>query len=593
MGTRHFDEQKLREISERVDLVELVAESIKLTRKGNRYWGLCPFHQEKTPSFSVNREKNIFYCFGCHKGGNVFAYLMQKEGMSFREAALALAQKAGVELELTVQDERRQDQRREMLAMNKLAADFYHQQLMGSRGADAREYLSRRGISLESLEIFKLGYAGREGDELVKLLQKKGFAPDRLVAAGLARHYEQSRKYYDLFRERVIFPIARYDGGIIAFGGRTMGDAVPKYLNSPESEVFSKRRNLYGLLQARDHMRRLNQGILVEGYMDCIKLHQAGINHAVASLGTAFTQEQADLIARYAESVIVMYDGDEAGQRETLRALDILENQGLSCFVLILPPGKDPDEMVSSLNPAEVRKYIEKNRMPGTEYRIKRLVENAKGDGIEDKLRVIREISPRIQSLESALEREYYSRLLAQRLRMEEQLVLKEIAGRSPGAKRKQSESSTAIYQPALAERLVASVIHKPAMYDRLIQALGPGILKGTVYGDILEVFARYRDQDPDRDDHELRQALEEELAARELVSDFARIMVLGEEKYLRDSELNELIARLRQRREDKGWQVLLKRVEKLESTGDFADFLRMILDFEKVLNYSREGEAY
>ena len=197
----------------------------------------------------------------------------------------------------------------------------------------------------------------------------------------------KASKVYDLFRERVVFPIARYDGSVIAFGGRTMGDAVPKYLNSPESDVFSKRRNLYGLLQARDHMRRLNQGILVEGYMDCIKLHQAGINNAVASLGTAFTQEQADLIARYAESVIVIYDGDEAGQRETLRALDILENQDLGCYVLVLPPGKDPDELVSSMNATEVRQYIDNNRITGMEYRIKRLVDRHRGDGIEDKIK--------------------------------------------------------------------------------------------------------------------------------------------------------------------------------------------------------------
>lgn len=591
MGARHFDEQKLIEISDKIDLVELVAESVQLHRKGNRYWGLCPFHQEKTPSFSVNREKNVFYCFGCHKGGNVFAYLMQKEGMSFREAALLLAQKAGVELELSPRDEKRQDQRREILAMNKLAAAYYHQQLMNSQGEPAREYLLKRGLKPQSLETFQLGYAGSRGDQLIRLLQKQGCSLETMKSAGLARHYEQSQRYYDLFRERVIFPIARYDGGIIAFGGRTMGDAVPKYLNSPESDVFSKRRNLYGLLQAREHMRRLNQCVLVEGYMDCIKLHQAGINNAVASLGTAFTQEQADLIARYAESVIVIYDGDEAGQRETLRALDVLEKQGLSCYVLVLPLGKDPDDLVSSLNPSEVWQYIDRNRIAGIEYRIKRLVENAEGDGIEDQLKIIREIKPRIQGMESALEREHYCRLLAQRLRMEEQAVLKEISGRRRELRREAGRPRAADYQPVLAERLVAALMQKPAWYERFVQALGPGILEGTAYGKILEMWARCRDRD--LDEAESKAAMEEELFLMGLAGDYARIMVLNEEHALKESELDELISRLRKRREDKGWNVLLKRVEKLGESGSFEDYLRMILDFQKVLNYSREGEAY
>jgi len=313
------DDQKIRQIQSQLDIVELISESVQLSRKGNNYWGLCPFHGEKTASFSVSRDKQMFYCFGCHIGGNIFTFLMKRDGLEFREALEILAAKAGVDISRP-RDRGRIDQQKAIISINNAAAQFYHQKLLSAQGDDARSYLSKRGITQQTIETYRLGYAEDNWQELTNYLLGRGFNAEAIKSSGLVKRSDNQSRFYDLFRHRIIFPIMLYNQDVIGFGGRSLGDAMPKYLNTPETELFSKRKNLYGLAQAREAIRQNNNAFLVEGYMDCIKLQQTGIMNVVASLGTALTEEQARLLHRYTEKVTILYDGDEAGQNATLRA---------------------------------------------------------------------------------------------------------------------------------------------------------------------------------------------------------------------------------------------------------------------------------
>ena len=336
----------IEEVRARNDIVDVVSQYVKLTRRGSTYFGLCPFHNEKTPSFSVTPSKQMFYCFGCGQGGDVFHFLMEYENFTFGEALKSLADRAGVELpkmEVSQAAREKAEKRARLLEVNKLAAQYYYYQLRRENGAVAWKYLTGRGLSEETIRKFGLGYSDKYSDTLYRYLKSKSFEDGLLADSGLF-HYDERCGMSDKFWNRVIFPIMDVNHKVIGFGGRVMGDGMPKYLNSPETMIFEKSRNLYGLNLARTSRKR--EIILCEGYMDVISMHQAGFTNAVASLGTALTSGHASLLKRYTEEVLLLYDSDEAGRKAALRAIPILREAGIRSRVVNLKPYKDPDEFL-------------------------------------------------------------------------------------------------------------------------------------------------------------------------------------------------------------------------------------------------------
>ena len=340
-----FPDAWLSELLSKSDLAAIASEYTLLKPKGKRLWGCCPFHSEKTPSFSVVPDEQFYYCFGCHAGGSVVQFVMDAEKLTYVEAIKYLAQRAGMELPDDVDDDRLRQERalkERLYAACKDAAMFYHAKLLSEEGKEAQKYLMGRNIDAATAAKFGLGYAPPGWDNLLKYMTEKGYSNEHLLAAGLIIQGKGKDKYYDAYRDRVMFPIVSTAKRVLGFGARTMGNDTPKYLNTGDTPIFNKRNNLYGLnLQRGKHLADI---IIVEGYMDVISLYKAGVTNAVASLGTALTQQQARLIKRYVPKVYISYDGDSAGQNATLRGLDILAREGLDVRVIVIPDNMDPDD---------------------------------------------------------------------------------------------------------------------------------------------------------------------------------------------------------------------------------------------------------
>ena len=354
-----YSDDIIEEVRMKNDIVDVVSQYVKLTRKGSSYFGLCPFHNEKTPSFSVTPGKQMYYCFGCGAGGNVFNFIMEYENYTFGEALKHLADRAGVELpqiEYSKEVREKAQERAELLEINKQAAQYFYYQLRTEKGAQGYQYLTGRGLSEETMRKFGLGYSDKFGGGLYQFLKSKGYGDDRLRESGLF-NVDERHGMYDKFWNRVIFPIMDVNNRVIGFGGRVMGDGKPKYLNSPETKIFDKSRNLYGLNVARTTRRKYL--ILCEGYMDVISMHQAGFTNAVASLGTALTSGHASLLKRYTQEVLLLYDSDEAGVRAALRAIPILREAGVNSRVVNLRPYKDPDEFIKNLGAEAFEERLE------------------------------------------------------------------------------------------------------------------------------------------------------------------------------------------------------------------------------------------
>ena len=355
-----YSDDIIEEVRSRNDIVDVISQYVKLTRKGSSYFGLCPFHNEKTPSFSVTPGKQMYYCFGCGAGGNVFNFIMEYENFTFGEALKYLADRAGVELpriEYSREIKEKAQEKEELLRINKEAAQYYYYQLRTEKGAAGYQYLTGRGLSDDTIRKFGLGYSDKYGSGLYRYLKTKEYSDERLRDSGLF-NVDERHGMYDKFWNRVIFPIMDVNNRVIGFGGRVMGDGKPKYLNSPETRIFDKSRNLYGLNEAR--RSRKNYIILCEGYMDVIAMHQAGFTNAVASLGTALTSGHASLLKRYTSEVLLLYDSDEAGVRAALRGIPILREAGVNSRVVDLKPYKDPDEFIRNLGPEAFEERLSK-----------------------------------------------------------------------------------------------------------------------------------------------------------------------------------------------------------------------------------------
>lgn len=410
----YYPEELIEEVRTRNDIVEVISGYVRLQKKGSNYFGLCPFHNEKSPSFSVSPGKQMYYCFGCGAGGNVITFLMEYENQTFPEAVRTLAQRAGIALpEADDSKEARQaDSRRaKLLEINKEAAKYFYYQLRTERGSVGMEYLRKRELSDETMNHFGLGYANKYSNDLIQYLKSKGYSEDLIRDAGLC-NVDEKHGMYDKFWNRVIFPIQDINHRVIGFGGRVMGDGKPKYLNSPETEIFDKSRNLYGLNFARTS--RKGNVILCEGYMDVIAMHQAGFTQAVASLGTAFTSGQASLLRRYANEILLSYDSDGAGVNAALRAIGILKEAGMTGRVINLEPYKDPDEFIKALGGEEFQKRLD-HAENSFFFELRQLQKNYDLSDPEQKTAFHREIARKLCTFSEEVERENYIEAVAQK----------------------------------------------------------------------------------------------------------------------------------------------------------------------------------
>ena len=399
-------EQFLDELMARTDLLDLVSESVRLTKKGNSYWGCCPFHGEKTPSFHVVPDRQMYKCFGCGKGGGAINFVMELENLPFREAVEVLAKRAGMPMPETGRGPSAgmRERREKILEMNRQAARAYHRWLNGPEGAQGLAYLTGRGLSRKTLTRFGLGFAPNSWDALIRELSGQGYDKRDLLDAGLAVSSQEGR-IYDRFRNRVMFPIIDTRGNVIGFGGRVMDDSTPKYLNSPDTPVYNKSRNVFALNIAKNS--KAGRVILTEGYMDTISLHQAGFDSAVASLGTSLTEEHGQLLARYFKQAILAYDGDKAGVAAAQRAIPLLEKAGLKVWVLQMQGAKDPDELIKSHGRDAFLKLLDQSENQ-VDYRLAQI--QKKYDLSDDGQRVsfVQEAAQLVSALPSAAEREIY-----------------------------------------------------------------------------------------------------------------------------------------------------------------------------------------
>lgn len=409
-----YPEEVVEEVRSKNDIVDIISGYVHLQKKGSSYFGLCPFHNEKTGSFSVSASKQMFYCFGCGERGNVYTFLMKYENDTFKEAIEKLADRAGVKLpeyEMTEEQKKQVSEKALLLEINKEAATFYFHQLRNKNGELGMNYFVGRKLTKETMQRFGLGYSLPYADALVKYLRSKGYKDEMIIKAGLAS-FDEKRGVHDKFWNRVMFPIQDANHRVIGFGGRVMGDGEPKYLNSPETIIFDKSRNLYGLNFARTSKK--DYLILCEGYMDVISMHQAGFSEAVASLGTAFTSGQANIVKRFCNSVILSYDSDGAGTKAALRAIGILREIGLTAKVLDLKPYKDPDEFIKNLGTEEFQKRID-NAQNSFFFEISVMERNYNTDDPEEKTKFHREIAKKICEFTDEVERNNYTEAICEK----------------------------------------------------------------------------------------------------------------------------------------------------------------------------------
>lgn len=408
----YYSDELIEEVRSRNDIVDIVGSYVRLQKKGNTYFGLCPFHNEKTGSFSVSPHKQMYYCFGCGAGGNVFTFLMQYENFTFGEAMQTLADKVGVELpkqEMSAAQKKEADKRALLLEINKEAAKYFYTLLRHQRGERAYQYFKNRSLSDETMQKFGLGYSDQYSDDLYRYLKGKGYSDEILKDSGLIT-YDEVRGGHDKFWNRAMFPIMDVHNHVIGFGGRVMGDGEPKYLNSPETKVFDKSRNLYGLNIARS--TRKEQLLLCEGYMDVIALHQAGFDNAVASLGTALTSGHASLLKRYTKEVYLTYDSDGAGVKAALRAIPILKEVGIVTKVINMQPYKDPDEFIKALGAEEFQNRVN-NAENAFLFEIRIMQKNYDMKDPESKTAFYNEIAKKLLGFKEELERNNYIEAIA------------------------------------------------------------------------------------------------------------------------------------------------------------------------------------
>ena len=469
-----FPPSFIDEVVARNPIEDVVGQYVNLKRSGANLFGLCPFHGEKTPSFSVAPDKGIYYCFGCHKGGGVINFQMEIEGLSYGDAVRALAKRAGMEVPEDPQFQSRYKQQERLWALSKEAARYFHSKLYTQEGAEGLSYAQKRGMPRSTLTKFGIGFAPNGWNGLVDAMKAKGYTDQELKDAGLVS--EKNGRIYDRFRNRLMFPIIDVRGNVIGFGGRVMDDSTPKYLNSPETIIFNKRKNLFALNLAKKS--KLGYLILVEGYMDAVALHQYGFDCAVASLGTSLTQEHAVLLSRYTEQVVLIYDGDEAGQNATRRAIPMLEAAGIQVKVLRMHDAKDPDEYLKKYGADKFKVLLEEasNRV---EYQLGAIARKYYLNDDEERIQFLREAADLVASLPSPVQREVYGGRAAETAKVTPEAMKLEVdRARKRREKREKKQEEQKMLSPAQNLQPKSRTIR----YDDIRSAMAEEVILANIF---------------------------------------------------------------------------------------------------------------
>ena len=492
----YYPDELIEEIRIKNDIVNVISGYVRLQKKGSNYFGLCPFHNEKSPSFSVSPGKQMYYCFGCGAGGNVITFLMEYENATFQEAVKILADRAGInlpEMEYNEEARKKESRRSRLLEINKEAARYYYYMLRNPRGKIGFQYLAGRQLSDETMKKFGLGYADGAASDLTAYLRSKGYGDDLLQESGLIT-FDEKRGVHDKFWNRVMFPIQDGNHRVIGFGGRVMGDGKPKYLNSPETMIFDKSRNLYGLNFARTS--RKGNIILCEGYMDVIAMHQAGFTQAAASLGTAFTTGQASLLKRYTEEVLLAYDSDGAGTNAAMRAIGILRESGIRGKVIDMRPYKDPDEFMKNLGPEAFQERIDQAQNSFF-FELSVLERDYQMDDPESKTAFHREIAKKLCSFEEEVERENYIESTAQKYHIGFENLRKLVSGYAAQTglvrpvmrpKSTLSKKNTPEENAKKSQRLLLTwITQEPKLYQKIKPYIAASDFTDTLYQDVAD----------------------------------------------------------------------------------------------------------
>lgn len=604
----YIPEELVEEIRLRNDIVDVIADYVRLKKQGRNFAGLCPFHSEKTPSFVVHPDNQVFRCYGCGEGGNVFGFLMKKEGLTFPEAVKLLADKSGIKLPdpQDPAEHKNLKLREEAHRLNELARDFYRHVLQNHEVAGvAREYLAKRGVNPEMSEIFQLGYALPGWDNLLTFLKKKGCGEKQLEKLGLVTAREKATTgYYDRFRHRLMFPIWDTRGKVIGFGGRVLDDTLPKYLNSPETPVFNKSYLLYGLHLAAPHIREQDEVVIVEGYMDVLTAHQFGVKNVVASLGTAFTREQGKLLMRYTQNVVISYDADTAGVSATLRGMEILQDMGCRVKVLSVPKGKDPDEYIRNNGPEAFRELVKNRAKSFFDYLFSRVLEKNDFHKIEGKVKVVSEIIPSIIKLHSEVEKEQQVKKVAETLGLKTESIWSEIRkyleksrnnrhDRDKNVKKRDNniDSAPALTNSSLFSRgdarrkaeegLVYCLLHYPDLISRVEGQIGVNFFTEPEYLSIINILIEVSKHMPSYEPAMLYNHIREEAAVKVLTRlSIREIPLENPGKFLDDciAAIKEDVTRMKR-------EEILKQLEQADRDQDHEIRKKLLQEYQSLLS--------
>ena len=584
-------EETIERIKQENDIVDIISETVKLKRSGRNYMGLCPFHNEKSPSFSVSQDKQIYKCFGCGEAGNVLTFVMKNRNLNFIEACKVLAEKANIRLDLGNGEESKVVKKKELLyKVNVEAARYFFSNLQ--RDKNSKEYFTNRGIKEITIKRFGLGYAKDGWQNLRIHLKRKGFNDELMLEAGLVLK-SQKGTIYDRFRNRVMFPVFNSKGNVIGFGGRVLDDSKPKYLNSPETLVFQKGTNLYGLNFAIKHKNEERYFIIVEGYMDLISLHQYGITNVVASLGTALTTNQARLLKRYADKVIISYDADFAGQTATLRGLEILKEAGFDVRVLQIPQGKDPDEFVRSNGRDAFLKLVNKAESL-ISYRLKKAKD---GIDFKDKSSLI-EYGNRVTEILANLnpvEKDIYVKSISEDTGIKEQSLYDLISmtknTKSEDFMNKKEEFGTKLYvEPGYvkAEKSLIKLMLDEDYYNEIIENISSDDLNSKAHAKIFDLIKESKDKGLENTNLHVEAGCDDVESSKEWVKIKEFQVLKAEDKH---RLILDYIKQIKNFKLTKQLDLLRKKLKELESNGLIEESIKVALELNKINDALKKGE--
>ncbi len=573
-------DETVRRIQEHIDIVDVVSHYLTLKKRGQNYVGLCPFHHEKTPSFVVSPAKQLFHCFGCGAGGDVFGFLMKADSLAFPEAVRVLGERAGISVappSAPAQNPAEISSKESILKIQREAADYYHDLLLNHPGAkNAREYLKQRGVQPETIKNFLLGYALPLWDGLLKHLQGRGCSPGEIEQAGLAITREDGKGHYDRFRDRIIFPIRNLQGKIIAFGGRIYGatgqdGSLPKYMNSPETPVYTKGHHLYALDKARSGVTQAGSLVIVEGYLDALAAHQVGISNVVATLGTALTPEHLHLVRRFTHKVILVFDPDLAGIRAALRTVDLFISSGVHAQVVMLPGGEDPDSFIKN-HGAEAFKDLLSKSVGLLDFALRQMVSNASKKTLEEKLRIVDEVLPVLAKIPNHVERSHYLKWVADQLGVQERDLGMELARslkQSKKVPKQESPFTTKLVPqfPAEEEMLIKLLLQGKVRADALQGRVQPDDFTDLRLGQLFTLILATAHHGSEVQIRELLKTIPPDAEINHLVSAWSLQELACEEYEKTALDCVQKLYKKRRTREDRETE---ERIQKAEQEGDW-----------------------